>query len=335
MTARLVALIGAGLLAGGCNKLVGGVLADTTSDLVLPKVMELGDVGLGCASGEAFGGMIAAYSGVSPKALKASVMTTMSAAMCLDEPVWEAELELARAMKAGDVTGAKDADARLGRLHEVAAERYLEAHSILRDAYGIPAPGEDCPKLKHTADQLTYMLGLSAGVLAVVHDLPIAGRVGVPLSIPAEVVRAADCLDDDAWWGAPAAMKASVWALQPTAPGAGDAWATFEASMAKGEAARVRLPAAFTAQTAATVGHTEALRKAIVRHAHAVATDPPDSRWRMLDVYASRIVRFESDRIWTAATGHRTPFGALGTFPDDEAPEDLVEPDLLDDLLAD
>ncbi|MCA9712440.1 MAG: hypothetical protein KDK70_41810, partial [Myxococcales bacterium] len=63
--------------------------------------------------------------------------------------------------------------------------------------------------------------------------------------------------------------------------------------------------------------------------------DPADSRWRMLDRYATRIVRYESDKIWTQALGHRTPFGELGSFPDSQQDQPQVEEGLLDDLLGD
>lgn len=320
----------------GCTRTVGNVLADTTNTLVLPEVMALGDVGVGCASGEALGSMIAAYGDASPHAKKATVMTTLSAAMCLDGPIWDAELEGKRALQAGDVAGAKDAKAREQRLHLIAAQRYLLAHETLREAYGIPEPGEDCPKLKHREDQLSYLLGLSAGVLAVLHDLGAESRAGVPLSIPAGVVRGAACLDDDTWWGAPNAMAAAIWALQPEAPGAIDAWSTFDASVAKGKAARVRLAAAFQVQTAALVGNTAVLRSGIRDLAATVKETAPDPQWKMLDVYATELVLHESDRIWTDLAGYRTPFGALGTFPDDDRADDVqVDDGMLDDLLGD
>lgn len=337
MRSIALALIPAGLvMALGCNKTIGNTLADTTSHLVLPAIMETGDVGVGCASGEALGSMIAAYGSYSPKAHRASVMTHLSAGMCMDAKVWEAELAGRRALRNGDAEGARDAKAIEQRFHVVAAERYLAAHMALLEAYGVPEPGEECPtkKLKKPEDQLTYLLGLSAGVLAVLHDGGAEGRVGVPLSIPAGVVRGAACVDNDTWWGAPKAMQAAIWALMPNAPGAEDPWATFADSFAKGQAAGVRLPGAFWVQTAASIGRTDIVREGIRAHAAAIKVDG-DPTWRMLDVYGTRIVRQESDKIWTGLAGYRTPFGELGTFPDDVV-EDSVElsDDLFDDILA-
>ena len=53
----------------------------------------------------------------------------------------------------------------------------------------------------------------------------------------------------------------------------------------------------------------------------------------MLDVVATQQVLAVSDRLWTEATGSRTPVGGLGTFWDDVAPE--AEALDIDDLLGD
>jgi hypothetical protein len=321
------------LVTTGCMKTTGNLLGATTNTVVLPQVMALGDLGMGCASGEALGGMVAAYGTASKQANRASVMTMESAAMCVDEAVWEAELDALRAYRSGDTAAWHDAKAREQRAHLIAANRYQLTFDTLRSAYGVPEPGEACPKLKKPEDQLTYLLGLSAGVLAVVHDMGADGAAGVPLSIPAAVVRAADCLDDDAWWGAPNALKASIWALQPGLEGTPDPWATFAASVAKGKAANVRLPSAFLVQTAATIGREDLARQAISEHAEAVAAAPASADWKMLDVYATELVRHESDKIWTASEGYRTPFGELGSFPGAAPASDEPLPDInLDDL---
>lgn len=325
----------AAITLSGCNGMIGNVLADTTNKMILPKVMNLGDVGVGCAAGEALGGMIVAYGDYSKKAKRASVMTSLSAAMCMDDVVWEAELEGMRALRAGDVEAAKDAKARQQRAHYIAAERYLAAHMALKETYGVPGPDEECPKLKKPEDQLTYMLGLSAGVLAVLNDGGAGMALGVPLDIPAGVTRGAQCLDDDVWWGAPRALQAALWALMPEAPGADDPWKTFNESAAKGKAANVRLSGAFKVQSAASIGNEAKVREGIREHAANLKEAPADPAWRMLDVYGSAIVLHESDKIWTQATGHRTPFGEFGTFPDDVAADDVqVEDDMFDDLLV-
>ncbi len=69
---------------------------------------------------------------------------------------------------------------------------------------------------------------------------------------------------------------------------------------------------------------------AIAAHAASLEATPPAKAWRLLDRYATYLIRHESDRIWTQATGHRTPEGALGTFPE---PPGKADPTVDDSLL--
>ncbi len=316
----------------GCAKTIGDASANMTNAFVMPELMAGGDIGVGCASGEALGGLISSFAFASAKAEKGAVITGLSAAMCLDDVTWEAELDRIRAFRAGDVGLAEDAAARAQRAHYDAARRYLLAWDRLVSAYGVPEPGEACPKLKKEEDQLTYLLGLSSGLLAVTYDGATGGAAEVSLAIPAAVARGAACIDDATWWGVPSAMGATLGVLLPQ--DGVDPWADLDAAVAAGEAAGVRLASSFAAQAARTVGDRERLRAAIRGFAASHEARKPDADYAMLDAFAYALVRYESDRLWTEATGHRTPFGQLGTFPDD-APDTIdVDVDLFDDLLG-
>ena len=62
------------------------------------------------------------------------------------------------------------------------------------------------------------------------------------------------------------------------------------------------------------------LKDAIRRHADSLQTVSPDPAYRMMDIMADRQILAVSDRLWTEATGSRTPVGGLGTFWDDAPP---------------
>jgi hypothetical protein len=65
----------------------------------------------------------------------------------------------------------------------------------------------------------------------------------------------------------------------------------------------------------------------------SLATQTPSAAWLTLDRMALVQARIVSDRIWTEAKGHRTPFGAFGKLPQVEKEEDTSGSDsLLDDL---
>lgn len=333
--AMAIGTMAAGLAAQlGCAATIGGATADMNRQYIMPGILGGGDVLVGCAAGEALGAMVGGFADASDKAKQATVLAQASSAICMEDDVREAQLARARAYHGNRFNDARDAEAVEDRAHVVAAKRYLASWNALVETWGVPEPGEPCPRLKSEHEQLSYMMGLSAGVLAVLHDLGADNAVGVPQSIPAAVNRAAACLDDDTWWGVPTAMQASLWALQPGAEGVGDVWAAFEASVSKGEAAGVRLSTAYMVQTAATVGEHDRMRAAIQRDAaHRAAARPVDgaARWSMLDAYALSIVMHESDRLWTQAEGSRTPLASYGTFPAGEP--DTNEPNPFEDLL--
>lgn len=317
-------------LLSGCAGLLGSTTAGLNSNYILPAVLASGDVGVGCAGGEGLGALVDAFAPYSAKAARATVLPRISAGMCLEDDVREAQLQRARAYRSSAFAEARDAQALEERAHLIAASRYLGGWEALVAEYGVPDDGEACPKLKDEMDQLAYLLGLSGGVLAVLHDLGAQGAAGVPQTIPAAVTRGAACLDDSVWWGVPTAMQASLWALQPGRAGGEDVWAMFDQSVAKGEAAGVRLSTAYMVQTAATVGQTDRVRAGITRDAAHRAEHPGSPAWAMLDTYAGEIVRHESDRIWTELAGHRTPLADLGRFPDTAPPEEGPALDLLD-----
>ena len=54
--------------------------------------------------------------------------------------------------------------------------------------------------------------------------------------------------------------------------------------------------------------------------AAALVETPADPEWLLMDTYAYQIALHQSDRVWTAATGHRTEhFGRWPGEPDPEA----------------
>ncbi|MFT4979209.1 MAG: hypothetical protein ACI8S6_005119, partial [Myxococcota bacterium] len=171
---------------------------------VMPGMMPAPDVEMICAAGTALGPLTSALDVDNPPQ-KSLVLTMMAAGMCADVAVWEAELERRRAPHEGRGAVAEDLLERESRLHAVAARRYYAAWQNLEAAFG--PVGEDCPKLNEKRNEdLLYLLGLSSGVLAMIHDRSAQGVVGVPMDIPPRVGRAASCLDDDRFWAVPSAL---------------------------------------------------------------------------------------------------------------------------------
>jgi len=320
------------LVLTGCN--LARIADNQTVMVMAPEILAVPDVGLGCATGAALAPVLGALPGGKAKpAHRALLLTELSAAMCAEPRAWDSELQGAVAAREGRAASARDLYEAERRHHTTAAARYWRAWGHANAWWGEIGTG-DCPAFDSEAnEELLYMLGLSAGLLALVHDGAGGLQVGVPLDTPRKVERGARCLDDSQWWGVPMALQAAVWASVPgAAPEGTDPRETLEASAAAGDAAGVRLARAFQVQTLATLGETASLRSAIEAHAAAAAADTRTRDPRgLLNAYATLLIQHESDRLWMADAGHRTPAGALGTFPID--PEAALDMEGVDDLL--
>lgn len=326
------------LMATGCQgffqKQTGNIMGGYAAEHMVPYMMGSGDLAMACETGVSMGAFLMSFERVTDPPNKAALVTLLAAGMCAEADAWEAELTQLRAVRDGQSSDARDARIAEQRLHEVAAQRFYAAY-LQADTY-FEGLGGTCPELEPD-EEILYMLGLSSGMLALVHDRSAGGVAGVPMNIPLTVARGAECLDSDRWWGGPLALKASVWAMVPGAsPDGTDPWTTLESAAATGEAAGVRLARAFQVQILDATGHDEELRGAIAAHGESLANTQGDPEWELLDGYATRMILHISDTVWTTERGHRTPFGELGTFY--EAPASIQTDgydDLFEDLLED
>lgn len=318
----------------GCSSIyrtTGWFAYDFSEEYAMPYVMKTDDTEMSCAMAESMTPMLLAFSELtwSPDRLATSMY--MQSGACAEAKANEEGLSYLRAYKMQNIGEAKDARIRQKRLFSLAASRQYKGYKHLVAEFG--EPGEECPDLDED-EEFFWMLGLISGLQAVMSDVRGQGEVGVPKDIAMKSVRGSQCLDAKRWWGLPKAMQAAVWTMMPdNAPEGVDPWqALVEASELAGDAG-VRLAQAVEVVIADGSGNEERLRDAIRRHAQSVKTTPSNSQYRMLDIVANQQVLAVSDRLWTEATGSRTPIGGLGTFWDDQSPaeEALDINDLLED----
>lgn len=323
-------------LTGCVNQITGDVMSDYSSEHLIPYVLEHGDTGMACETGVSLGHFLASFARVTDDPHRAAIPTLLSAGVCAQQAAFEADLRSRRAFFRGIPSEALDARTEEQRHNLIAARRFHEAWTRTVAQYG--EPGEKCPELEERYDELVYLLGLVSVVQALQHDLGADGEAGVPLDAPRKAERAATCVNNERWWGVPNALRAVIWTSIPgTAPPGADPWALLAESSALGRKAGVRLAEAVEAQAAAGAGRQDVLEAVIKAHADSLANTPPTARWTTIDRIATFQILTLSDRIWTEAEGHRTPFGKLGTFPSDKAAEPDVVPigdgDLLDGLV--
>lgn len=318
----------------GCSSIyrtTGWFAYDYSESYAMPYVMKTDDTEMGCAMSEAMTPMLLSFSELTWSPDRLATTMYMQAGACAEAKANEEGLTYLRAYKAQNIGEAKDARIRQKRLFALAASRQYKGYQHLVAEFG--EPGEECPDMDKD-EEFFWMLGLVSGLQAVMSDVRGQGEVGVPKDIAMKSVRGSQCLDAKRWWGVPKAMQAAVWTMMPdNAPDGVDPWEELkEASLMAGDAG-VRLAQAVEVVIADGSGNEERLRDAIRRHAHSVKTKSPNKEYRMLDVVATQQVLAVSDRLWTEATGSRTPVGGLGTFWDDAAPE--AEALDIDDLLGD
>lgn len=342
LTARrvrnLAAALTASLVLSGCS-MVNHMMYKTTGDVMqgfsrshtVPFLMESNDLAMGCAMSEATAPLLMSFGRVTNEPDQLAVMLYLSAGGCAEEEAREHELAALAALHAMNGNAAEDAMIRQKRAHTVAARRYYSAWQHHNAHYGNPADGE-CPDFDDDMDEFIYMAGLLSGLQALNAQIQSTSSIGVPANVGSIAARATSCLDNEKWWGAPMALRATVWAMIPGAqPDGEDAFERLAIADEQGEAAGVRLPHVFHAIAALNKGDEAMVREVIQEHAESLDNTPSNEDWRFVDAMATDMILAVSDRLWVENTGHRTPMGQLGTFWDDRQEE--VETMDLDDLL--
>jgi hypothetical protein len=302
----------------GCRSMLYSQTGDVTSHFAVehmtPYVLGTDDADAACMTGVALGNFTMAFERVTDRPDLAALSALVSAALCAEGQAWEAELESIRLSRAGRSDEAQDARLREKRLHARAARRYHAAWKRLVAAWG--TPGADCPEIETRPEKALYLMGLIAGAQSVLHDRAAEGEVGVPLDVPRQAARGSECLRNDLWFGAPAALRAGIWLGVPgAAPEGTDPWQVLSDAAALSDLGGVRIARAVQIESLAAAGRQDDVKTAITAYAQSVAAHPVNPEYRLLDTNAHLIVLQMSDRIWTREVGHRTPANALGTFP--------------------
>lgn len=329
-------VIGASVLLAGCDPLafVSNQTLRFVEKRLVPPMLKTADVRMACESGVATTPLIISTENLGANANQLGTLLFTTAGLCAEIRATEAELAYLRAARAGQVEMAQDARVEQKRFAELAARRQLIAYNrfitYYEKRYDIKI-GEQCTDFFREFDEFVYMLGLVTGLQAVLNDVIAQQTVGVPMDIAAKAERAFTCLDNKKWWGAPLAARAVIWNVLPGADEGKDPWGAMNASMEIGEATGVRLPHAMYALSAAGKDDKARVRDAIKRFVNVKEGFKANEQYRLADAMAEMIIYTISDRMWTEATGTRTPTGMLGKFWDEE--QQTVESVDIGDLL--
>ncbi len=329
------------VLLAGCSAnpiytTTGVVLSNYSEGEATPYVLQMSDPQMACSLGEGLDPLLYSFSRVTSAPDTTGSLLMLLAGNCMEYRAWEAELAYLRADFRGDVPAAKDAREEAKRLNAKTAQRRLQAFNRAMAAYEFDPAAEplECPFLFTEQDELTFLLGLLTGMQAIVNDANSGAMAGIPRNIAPQAERAASCLDNKKWGGLPNSIRALVWLLLPdTRPALSpDPWSVLDHSSELGIAAGMRASMALEAVAAETFGRPDVLADTI---AEFVAADERIDVWdeyRLVDNVAAGVIRFSSDKHWTAEYGHRTPQAHYGKMSPERDMEQ-VETMSLDDLL--
>jgi hypothetical protein len=311
-------------------KNTGDVLVGFAEEETVPYVLASNDLDLGCAMSKAFVPFILSFSRVTTQPNELAIMLYLLSGSCAEVNAWEEELRYLRAVHSKNVLEAQDARIAQKRFLNQAARRQLAGYNSLVSA--IAEPGGECPVFNSDNAQFYWLIGLLDGLQAMLNDLASEGNANVPLDIASKVGRGANCLDNEQWWGLPKAIQAAIWVTIPgNKPADVDPLQVLDQSMQTGLQQGVRITQVLGAQIHMGLGHTDQVKNIIRRHQVAKTHTSTVPAFKLLDEFTTLQLQTISDRLWTEATGKRTPIAGLGTFWDD--PKKAVDTINIDDML--
>ncbi len=325
MVLSAVTMTGCAVLQSG----TAGVTLTIIEEGFTPPTFRLTDTDMVCNFGLVNGPLVGAaraYYG-DPSLIEANLYLTAS--LCSDAQTLQEELRYLRAVHAKNPDEAEDARIAQKRLLALSATRQYTAYVRMRDKLEQKyffKYGKTCPKFKRDFDEMTYLNGTLAGLLAITNDFASQQSIGVPTDIAPLAEFAMTCLDNDKWWGVPKALRATIWSLLPGGSEGKDVVGTFDRSMTIGEAKGIRLAHVMATVAANSADDQPRVRELMKRFVN-VKNFKRNETFALLDAMAVSQMQNISDRMWAHATGTRTPFNSLGKFWDEKAPVSDVNTD--------
>jgi len=274
------------------------------------------DVGMGCSMAEAFTPFLLSFSRVTTPPDQLAILFYLVAGSCTEFQAHEQELRYLRAIYAKNSIEAQDARIAQQRFLQLAARRQLTGYYALLSA--MSEPGGKCPEFSADNDEFYWLVGLLDGIQATINDIASGGQVEVPMDIAAKVGRGAGCLDTERWWGVPAAIQAAIWITIPgNEPVDIDPRLVLQQSIQMGAEQGMAVSHVLAAKIYLGQGKTAELKQLIRNYVEQSSSAIKNQKFAVLNQVARVQIQAISDRLWTEATGRRTPLGRLGTFWDD------------------
>ena len=311
-------------------KSTGNVLIDYAEDHGLPYILATNDVALGCSMTEAFTPFLLSFSKVTTPPDQLAILFYLMNGNCTEFKAWEEELRYLRAVYTKNSIEAQDARIAQQRFLGQAAHRQLTGYQYL--ALAFIEPGTECPELNSNNDELYWLIGLLNGMQAIMNDIASGGVAEVPMDVATKVGRGASCLDNEKWWGVPEAIQAATWITIPgNRPPNKNPEQVLKHSFQIGLLQGMKIPQVIAAQVYLGQGKIEEVKNIIRGSSKLSQQTPASQEFKILNQVSTLQIQAISDRLWTEATGKRTPLGKIGSFWDDS--KETIETINIDDIL--
>jgi hypothetical protein len=316
------------LLLSACTlayKSTGDILIGYAEEHGISHLLASDDAALGCAMSEAFAPFLLSFSQVTTSPDNLAILFYLMAGNCSEFKAWEEELRYLRAIYVKNPSAAEDARIAQQRFLHQAAHRQLQGYYFLTQA--IAEPGGQCPDLAAEDEQLYWLIGLINGAQAIMNDVASGGHVNVSLDIAGKVARGAECLVNEKWWGVPMAIQAAIRVTMPSSQEDNQQQLQhLQQAIRIGLQQGMRIPLVLAAQTHLGLGDTGQVKNILRQFTLAQRQLPDNQTYKILNEIARLQIQAISDRLWTEATGKRTPIGKLGKFWDDpKKPVDTID----------
>ncbi len=315
----LLSLLSSHLFLSACTvvyKSTGDALLGYAEDQGVPYMLASDDVALGCSMAEAFTPFLLSFSRVTTSPDQLAILFYLVAGNCTEFKAQEQELRYLRAIYAKNSIEAQDARIAQQRLLSLAAHRQLTGYFSLVTAQG--EPGGVCPEFDSDNTELFWLFGLLNGIQAIINDIASGGNSEVPMDIAAKVARGAACLDNEKWWGVPAAIQAAIWITIPgDQPVSRTPRQALQQSLQIGLQQGMGISHVLAALVYLGQGETEEVKQIIRSYASFSKQASDNQDYEILNKVSRLQMQAISDRLWTEATGKRTPLGKIGSFWDD------------------
>ena len=299
----------------------GYVLEGIVENKTFPYVLAQNDPDIACNLGQSFEYFLGSINDMTDSKNSNDPMIPLLSSLCSEDKAREEELRSIRALRKHDIEEAKDASIIQKQWLAKTAQRRLDSFNIGMNVYEFESTSNspECPTFHNDRDEMSFMLSITMGSLAIKNDAESGMLVGVPRSMASSILSAANCLDNEKWGGAPQALQALLWQLLPNKKPTSitqSNWEILEYASRNTVTAGNHLGSALHAITAEISGNKEQLYKALDLYketaGHQVFTT---GEFLLVEKVSTSFVQDISNALWTSEVGYRTPLEELGSLP--------------------